>query len=192
MKIEDIAKSVEKLDAWWETFSAMLNSESLVAQGKALLSGFEIAKEFDRAKAEGLHILATFLERPTATSEEEYAASLLRGFEFGAKLADTLHDEFRDIADGETKAIRFTDSIVLALNAIAPGRLRLAVLLDHPNSGVRALAGAYLLDLMPERVLPILRDVEEKEVANSAHFRASVALLGWRCEKVSRFSRLGE
>jgi hypothetical protein len=49
MEIDElIVRLGQKLDAWWDGFSPMLTSEDRLAQGKALLSGFEIAKEFDR------------------------------------------------------------------------------------------------------------------------------------------------
>src|SRR5580700_3539755 len=152
----------EKLDAWWAGFSTMLYSEDRTAQGNALLRGFEIAKEFDRLKAEGLAAITALLDRHDPAADDERAASLIRGFEFGARFADTLHDEFRDTADGETKVVRLTDAIVKALDRIGSGRAALAVLLDHRDPGVRALAGVYLIDLLPERVSPILRQVEEE------------------------------
>ena len=61
--------------------------------------------------------------------------------------------------------MRLTDGIVKALDRIGSGRAALAVLLDHRDPGVRALAGVYLIDLLPERVSPILRQVEEEGVA---------------------------
>jgi len=191
MEIEESIVEVSKeLDTWWDEFSAMLDSEDRVAQGKMLLRGFEIVKEFDRLKAEGIAIITALLSRSDLESDDERAASLIRGIEFGAKLADKLHDEFRDIADGMTKVVRLMDEIVKALNAISPGRVRLAVLLDHPDPGVRAVAGGYLIDLMPERVIPILRRVEDSEHANNAHFNAYITLLCWKLERKSRFSGL--
>jgi hypothetical protein len=191
MEIEEsFVKVGEKLDNLWGELSGMLDSEDRVTQGKALLRGFEIVKDFDRLKIEAIATITALLNRSDSVSDDERAASLIRGFEFGARLADTLHDEFRDIADGETKVVRLVDEIVRALNAISPGRVRLAELLDHPDAGVRALAGAYLIDLMPERVIPILRQVEHSEDANSAHFRAYITLLCWERERKSRFSGL--
>ena len=188
---EAIVQLGEKLDAWWEKdISPLLDSEDRVAQANALLRGFGLVKEFDRLKADGLAAMTALLTRQDATTDEQRAASLIRGFEFGAKLADTLHDEIRDIADGETKVVHLMDEIVKALNAIGSGRAALAVLLDHPDAGVRALAGFYLIDLMPERVVPILRQIEEKRDASSALFRAHWALLGWKLEGKSRFNYL--
>jgi hypothetical protein len=44
---------------------------------------------------------------------------------------------------------------------------------------VRASAGACLKNLTPERVIPMLREIEEPERANSAHFTAYWTLLRW-------------
>jgi hypothetical protein len=43
---------------------------------------------------------------------------------------------------------------------------------------------------MPERVVPILHQIEEKKDASSALFRAHWALLGWELEGKSRFNSL--
>jgi hypothetical protein len=188
---EAIAQLGAKVDAWWEDdISPLLDSEDRVAQAKAILSGFELAKEFDRLKADGLAAITALLARQDETTEEQRVASLIRGFEFGARLADILHDKVRDIADGETKVVHLMDDIVKALNAIGSGRAALAVLLDHPDAGVRALAGAYLIDLMPERVIPILRQIEGMGDASSALFRAHWALLAWKLEGKSQFNYL--
>jgi len=188
---ESIVQLGEKLDAWWDGYSPMLDSEDRVAQGEALLLGFDIAKEFDGLKAEGLAALTALLNRQDTVTQEERAGSLIRGFEFGARLADTLHDEFRD-TDGETTVLYLMDAIAQALDMIGSGRAALAVLLDHTDLGIRASAGAYLIDLMPERVVPMLREVEEKEDANSAHFTAAWALLAWQREGKSRFNYLSQ
>jgi len=190
MELESLVKVGEKLINLWDEISGLLDSEDHVAQARALLRGREIVKEFERFKTEALAIIAALLDDSNSVSDDERAASLIRGFEFGARLADTLHDEFRDIADGETKVIRLMDKVVKALNAISPGRIRLAVLLDHPDPRVRGLAGSYLIDLMPERVIPVLQQVEQTEDANSAHFRADATLLCWKLERKSRFSGL--
>jgi hypothetical protein len=187
---EAIVQLGENLDAWWDGNIATFASDNRVAQAEALLRGFELVKEFDRLKADGLAAITALLTRQDVTTEERRVASLIRGFDFGARLADILHDQFRDIADGETKVVHLMDEIVKALNAIGSGRAALAVLLDHPDAGVRALAGAYLIDLMPERVIPILRQIEGMRDASSALFRARWALLAWKLERKSQFNYL--
>ena len=44
--------------------STLLDSEGSLAQGKALLRGFEIAKDFDRLKADGMAAITALLDRP--------------------------------------------------------------------------------------------------------------------------------
>ncbi|MFZ0423223.1 MAG: hypothetical protein WAL80_10140 [Xanthobacteraceae bacterium] len=180
----------ERLDAWWDGFCPLLNSEDRAAQGHALLRGFEITKEFDRLKADGLATLAALVNRQDSVPADERAASLIRAFKFGARLADTLHDEFRDTADGETKVVNLTDEIVKSLNKIGSGRAALAELLDDPDRGVRALAGVYLIDLMPDRVCPILQQVREEARGLSAGLRAYMTVFAWERVGVARFNYL--
>jgi hypothetical protein len=190
MELESLVKVGEKLSNLWDEISGLLDSEDHVAQARALPRGREIVKEFERLKTEGLAIITALLNRSDLVSDEDRAASLVRGFEFGAKLADTLHDEFRDIADGETKVERLTDAIVKALNEIMPGRSQLVALLDHADPSVRSLAGTYLIDLMPERVISVLEEVREMRRGQSAGMRALTTLFAWEHGRVSRFSSL--
>ncbi len=187
---ESIVLLGAELDAWWDEFSPLLDTDDSAAQATALLRGFEIAKRFNRLKTEGLTAIQALLDRHGATEDVE-PASLVRAFAFAAKLANTLHDEFRDI-DGETQVARFTEAIVKTLEESESGRTPLAVLLDHPDAGVRAWAGACLMYLLPDRVIPILREIMEKEDANCAHFTAYFALLRWEHDpKPSTQRRVG-
>lgn len=76
------------------------------------------------------------------------------------------------------------NEIANTLDASGHGRAVLAKLLDHPDDGVRASAGAYLLivGLMPERVLPVLHEIEDKGLGDSADFTAQWAIVGWERE----------
>jgi len=181
----DVNKAISRvgteLDAFWDALSPLLNSADQTAQAKVLLRGFAIAKEFDRIKTEGLAVIQALLDRRD-TTESARIASLVEAFAFAAKLANTLHDEFHDI-DGETQVARFTEAIVKTLEGMGTKRAPLAVLLDHPDAGVRAWAGACLINLQPDRVVPILREIEQDEVANGAHFTAYFALLRWEHER---------
>jgi hypothetical protein len=154
-----------------------------IAQFKALLAGIEVTKELDLLKAKGLAAIAALLKRQNTVTEGEYAASLIRGFEFAAKLRATLKDELGDI-DGANKIVGLMNEIANALDAIGPGRVALAGLLDHPDDRVRASAGAYLLivGLMPERVLTVLHEIEDKELGDSADFTAHWAIVHWERE----------
>jgi hypothetical protein len=182
MEIDDaIVQWGAKLDEWLDGNLGTISSMDRVAQFKALLAGIEITKELDLLKAKGLAAITALLKRQDAVTEDERAASLIRAFEFSAKLSCTLHDELLD-TDGETKVRNLMNEIANSLDTIDSGGTALAVLLDHPDDRVRAKAGAYLVDLLPDRVLPILHEIEDKGRGDSADFTAHWAILGWELE----------
>lgn len=180
-----------RLDDWFQGSRGTFASQDRMAQGHALLRGFDLVTELDRLKSEGTAALTRLLGSDVLVSSNERAASLIRGFEFGAKLADVLYDELLD-TDGKAKVLRLMDVIVLALNDIHPGRAALTALFDHPDAGVRVWAGAYLIDLMPDRVVPLLREIDQKPDGSSASFTAHWALRAWEREGKSRFNYLSE
>ncbi len=114
--------------------------------------------------------------------------ALIRGSELGARLG-ALHDEYPD-TDGLNKIMDFTDQIVIALERIGAGRTALTGLLDHEDDGIRALAGTYLIDLMPDRVVPLLQNIEARRDGSNPCMRSGVALMGWQYQKISRFNSL--
>jgi hypothetical protein len=186
MKIdESIVRLGTELDEWFDSNRATFASQDREAQGKSLTRGFEIAKELDHLKADGLAAIAALLDRHDPVANEERIASLVRGFEFAAKLADTLHDELLD-TDGGNKVTALMNNIAGTLDGIGAGRVSLAILLYSPDARVRASAGAYLIKLMPDRVVPILREIEEGEGGSSAGFHANWALLRWEQENKVR------
>jgi hypothetical protein len=176
-----------KLDAWLDGNLATISSMDRLAQFKAILAGVEITKELDLLKAKGVAVITALLDRQDAIAEDERVASLVRTFVFAAKLAATLSDELMD-TNGYNKVTGLMIGIADALDATGYGRAALAVLLDHADNRVRAFAGVYLIDSMPDRVLPILRDIEEKEHGNNAHFNAHCGVLGWEQEGMHKKS----
>ncbi len=178
---ESIARLGAKLDKWFDENRATFASENRKKQGNALLSGFPLVRELDQLKGDGLAAIRVLLNPAHMMTPVEYAKSLVRGFEFAAKLADTLHDELLD-TDGETKVVQLMNKIANTLDGIGSGRAALAILLDNPNPGVRAAAGAYLIRLMPARVVPILREIEDAERGSSAGFNAHSAIIRWERE----------
>jgi hypothetical protein len=182
MEIDDaIVQLGGKLDAWLDGNVATISSMDRVAQFRALLAGIEITKELDLLKAKGLAAITALLDRQDGIAEDERVASLVRTFEFAAKLAATLSDELMD-TNGYNEVTGLMIAIANALDATGSGRAALAVLLDHADNRVRAFAGVYLMDSMPDRVLPILRDIEAKEHGNNAHFNAHCGVLSWEHE----------
>ena len=105
-------------------------------------------------------------------------ASLVRAFEFAATLKGALIDELSD-TEGANELVMKMNAIASTLDESPPGRAPLAALIDHAKDSVRASAGAYLVDLMPDRVVPILREIDQKNDGASAEFTAHWALLDW-------------
>jgi hypothetical protein len=186
-----IARLAAKLDAWLDKSLPVFSSQDSAEHGKAIRRGIAIIEEFDRLKAEGIAAIAALLSRHVTVFDSNRKASLIRAFEFGTKLADALHDEFLD-TDGENLVWRLLDKIVLNLDKIGAGRASLDVLFGSPDAGVGASAGAYLIDLMPERVIPMLRDIDEAGGGKSADFGAHWTLLAWERERKSRFNSLSK
>ena len=118
------------------------------------MAGLKLLKQFDDLKSQGLASLATFLNLADVASESERIETLLRGFERAARL-EGISNDLQDW-DGVKQTDHIMDDIVVALVAIGPGRTLLVPLLKHDNARVRVLAGRYLIDLMPDRVVPIL------------------------------------
>lgn len=179
MDINDrIAQLGTSLDEWFDGNRETFASDDRVAQLKALISGAELSKELDRIQAKGMATLKALLKRSNSGAKQDRVASLVKGLRFGMRLAHTLHDELLDTR-GQFAVVSLMTDIVHQLDEIEPGRIVLLPLLDDPNVGVRAYAGHYLITLIPDRVVPILRDIEKNEDANGAHFTAWIALTGW-------------
>jgi DnaJ-domain-containing protein 1 len=185
MQIDDaIAELATKLDRWFDGNAATFASHDDMGQRKAIARGYTIVKGLDKLKADGLAAITSLLARQNAIPASERSALLIRNFEFAAKLRAVLHDELLD-TDGANKIVLLMNKMANALDATGNGRAALAVLLDHPDDRVRATACAYLLivNLMPERVVPILREIDERSEGRSADFTAHWALLDWELKQ---------
>jgi Domain of unknown function (DUF2019) len=175
---QSIAQFGEKLDQWLNTNLATFEGQDRAAQNRALVEGLKLMKEIDRLKADGIATLKALLDGHDQIPDDQRVASLIQGFVFGNRLMDVLHDELGDTA-GETRVNRLVYDIVQVLDTLDPDRTALTALLDHPDAGVRGAAAAFLLAMMPERVIPILRDIEEKQRGSSPGFSASFTLARW-------------
>ena len=192
MEIDKIAQLGERLDRWFDRNLPTFATQDHAAQGRAILRGVEIVKEARSvSKRRDWRRSGRCSRAGPQSTQQQRIASLIRVFEFGTRLADALHDELLD-TEGEAKIWRLLDEIVMALDKTTSGRAALDVLFDSPDPGIRASAGAYLIDLMPERAVPMLREIDEKVHANSAHFTAAWAILGWELEGKSRFNYLSK
>jgi hypothetical protein len=175
---QSIAELAEKLDAWFDGNAAAFASADRTAHVRAIDRGVAIARELDRLKSSALKAFKSLIANSTSAPDgDERTASLIKAFEVGAKLRAALHDELLDV-NGYNKIVLLMNDIAAALDVTSRGRLVLGELLEQSDSRVRAAAGAYLLinDLLPERVVPVLREIEQTEGATTAYFTAYRAL----------------
>jgi hypothetical protein len=186
MSIDDqISAFAAKLDGWFVDFAAKLLQGDETAEIKTWVAGLKLLKQSDDLKREGLAALATLLNSADVTSESERINVLLRGFELAAKL-EAVCDGVSD-ADGMKQTNRIMDDIVVALAAFGLGRTLLVPLLEHDNAHIRVLAGRYLIDLMPDRVVPILEKIDKEGDGSPDSFRAYLVLRLWEVERLGRF-----
>lgn len=183
-----IAKLAEELDAWFDGSAATFASADRAAQTRAIERGVAIARDLDRLKASALKAFKSLIAKSSSGADDERTPSLIKAFEVGAKLKAVLHDELFDI-DGANKIVLLMNDIARILDTTSQGRSVLGELLDHSDPRVRAAAGAYLLinDLLPDRVVPVLREIEQKEEGvTGAYFTAHMALVEWDLKQKAR------
>jgi hypothetical protein len=179
-----IAKLGEELAAWFEAGLSPLGLPAGVPHGRASDRALRIFRQVQRLKRLGLKAIRKRLTGIHSTPEDRQVASLIETFAFSARLAATLHDELLD-TNGANKIVLLMNEVAAALDATSQGRSALGELLSHSNPRVRASAGAYLLikNLLPERVVPVLRAIDERNEGNRADFTAHWALLDWELKQ---------
>ena len=137
-----------------------------------------VTRALQAAATEQRAAMRAAVERAEAASDDEMrVALLLDAFSVCALGEIVAHDDFGD-HETASRAVEYKHRIVAALDAIAGGqRAALERLLASPFAGVRASAGAHLLNagLGRERVVPLLQQIE-KEVGSSAGSTAFWAL----------------
>jgi hypothetical protein len=171
----------EQLANWFANNVSTFQADDRAAHGKAILKGIATVKELTHLKADGLAAITVLLNDQDPNTDCERIVNLVRTFVFAQKLAAALHDELLDI-DGETKVLRLVRVIVDKLDTIGPGRVALEGLLDDPDPVVQGSAAAFLIQIMPDRVVPILRAIEQNERGKGASIRAGWALSSWEIE----------
>ena len=186
---EQISAFAAQLDRRFADFAAkLLQPGDETAEVKTRVAGLKLLKQFDELKSQGLASLATLSNFADVASESERIETLLRGFERAARLGGISND-LQDW-DGVKQTDHIMDDIVVALVAIGPGRTLLVPLLEHDNARVRVLAGRYLIDLMPDRVVPILEKIDKEGDGSSDGFSAFLVLQAWEVERRGRFNAI--
>jgi hypothetical protein len=135
------------------------------------------AQEIDAAKKEALAAIATAIDDANATTDpDERTTKLLKAFALSAKTTYWAFDAMTDNETGKEAMIQ-THKILAALDAIPPGRRSaLTTLLDDPDVNIRCVAAIHLQKIMPERVNPILRQIDQEESPSSVGLAAMWAL----------------
>jgi hypothetical protein len=137
-----------------------------------------VTKALQAAAAEQRAAMLAAVERAEAASDDEMRVTLLLDAFTVCALGEIVaHDDFAD-HETATRAVAYKHRIVAALDAIGSGhREALERLLESPFVGVRASAGAHLLNagLARKRVVPMLQKIE-KDVGSSAGWTAFWAL----------------
>lgn len=191
MSIDDqISAFAAQLDRWFLDVATESYSDDEIAQFKTTVSGIKFLKQFDDLKSQGLATLATLLNHSDFASEGERINALLRGFERAARL-EAVSDDMVD-PDGLKQIDGVMDDIVVALSAIGPGRTLLVPLLEHENARIRVSAARYLIDLMPNRVIPVLEKINKEEDGSSDGFAAFLVIQAWEVEHRGRFNSIEE
>lgn len=168
-----ITRLAAELDDWLaQNRAALVNVDQPQKALEAYHEGFQILKRLDAEKAECIDKIQRVIDNRSARAESSRSAELLQAFELGARFRAVLDDEFGD-KETYTKITRQLDAIVTALDKMSGGRgAALVKLLDDRRPAISATAGAYLVDLMPDRVLPLMRQIAEAERGSSASWTA--------------------
>ncbi len=172
---ERIAQLMRRIDNCLERFRAAPDQK---AEAEIVLEMLGIRKQVEAALSDQRAAVAALLNRAQqAATDDERVAELLRAFILLTRQQYIIKEELGDVnAANETVTQR--DAIARQLDAIGSGRRRdLASLLDDADPGIRHAAAVYLLRIMPERALPVIRDIAEKERGTEVGFSAFTTLM---------------
>jgi len=111
-----------------------------------------------------------------ATTPDKRRKELLDAFEYTARVRSTAQDDLVDDALSAEAEAQLKE-IISGLDALKPeGRKALAPFLDSFDLDVRVCAAVALLELMPDRVIPILRDLVKNAPGTNAGATALATL----------------
>jgi hypothetical protein len=124
-----------------------------------LVAGYQESRA--ALKAEGQKFEAEIKLDPGA-SDDAKVAQLLGAFERGERLACVWFDYMNSMRISSCCVGKIFHNIVFVLDAMNR-RDDLVCFLDHPNPAVRARAAGCLMKKMPDRCLPILKEIYRAE-----------------------------
>ena len=173
---EYVEELMQKMEALTEDMRGAIRAKDQKAQKDVLLRVLAIEKELEAIQAAQRAKLSALLDLDDVTDADEQVARLLLGFELGAKLSH-LYSDVAPENDARNAVMQQTYAVGHALDAIGTGRrLALATFLDHPHLSVRAMAAASLPDLLPEKAIPVLTEIQKTAPGTSASMVALTTL----------------
>src|SRR5579883_1746177 len=167
-----ITKLASELDEWLEqNDAALVNTGQPQKALEAWQKGAQLLKRLDAETAGCIDKIQRVIDDVSPKADDARIDELLNAFTLGARFRAVLDDELVQ-KDSYNKITRQLDAIVLALDKIGGRGPVLVKLLDDPRPAICATAGAYLVNLMPDRVLPLMRGIAEAERGTSAGWTA--------------------
>jgi hypothetical protein len=137
------------------------DQQELLEIGRKLAAN---AKDIEQAQGERRALMATTVaDAKSAADPDQRTKKLLAAFALCVKEACAADEEVGDI-DTYNFGVKQLGVIGDALSATPPNRFsELAQFLDSSDIQLRAFAAVWLRQLMPERVLPILKEINKTE-----------------------------
>ncbi len=171
-----IEKMSESLMPDFAAFNEATEKNDDEAHRRILARMVNTQREIDRWLATQAAKMSSALDVSSLRSDEERIAQLLQAFAFGGKLARICTDIIGDAKAGN-KAEEQAYGAGHAIKAIdTDGKLPLAVFLDDPDPSVRAIAASLLVEIIPDRALPVLEEIVKVNSTDSAGLTAFWAL----------------
>lgn len=173
----------ERIDALFATserliaeMNAATEKKDVAAQRLITIKMAGVELEFKRIGiGHRLSLYSVMAPLPEPENQQEHLENLLNAFKFVAGVRSTAEG---DLADGELGAETEAHlrTIHSELDAIKPeGRLALAPFLDSHDLDVRVCAAVALLEIIPDRAVPILRNLAK----NAAGTNAGSTAIAW-------------
>ncbi|HLG87710.1 MAG TPA: hypothetical protein VKZ79_11005 [Alphaproteobacteria bacterium] len=172
--VEEWAQSLEPL---LPEIAAATRANDREAVKKLLMRSLRIRKQIDDYMTAQENELSTLMNVSGLTDDDARVEQLLGAFVLGGRLRHIHYDVLGD-EDGRNRVTGKVYEIPRMLDSMTPKRRpALADLLDHPHPDVRAMAAGSLLDLMPERAVPVLEEIHNEFRGTSAGLVALFATM---------------
>jgi hypothetical protein len=174
----------EQIDAMFATaerlreeLDAAIQNKDIAAQNLLAAKLAHLQLSLSARETANSMILRTIMTPlPEDCTREERVKSLVATFRHVAWIRSTAQNSPAD-EKLHAAAGKHLETILNGLDAIEPeGRRALVPFLDSYNPDIRAGAAIALLDLMPERALAVLRDLDENAAGTNGGLTAAVAL----------------